>query len=68
MRIDRSASVLLTLIVGVSWTFPGCGSGGGDTVQISEEAHKKTQDMLENMHKKMQDMHKADPKAAKKRS
>jgi hypothetical protein len=66
MRIDRSASFPLALVVGVSWTFAGCGSGGGDTVQVSPDAQKKTQDMLGNMQKKMQDLHKADGKAAKK--
>ena len=66
MKIDRSASVLLTLVVGVSWTVPGCGSGGGDTVQVSPEAQKKTQDMLGSMHEKMKDQHKGDGKAAKK--
>jgi hypothetical protein len=66
MRIDRSASFLLAFVVGVSLTFPGCGGSGGDTVQISPEAQKKTQDMLGGMQKKMQDLHKADGTAAKK--
>jgi len=66
MRIDRSGSFLLALVVGVSWTFPGCGGSGGDTVQVAPDAQKKTQDMLENMQKKMKDQHKADGKAGKK--
>ncbi len=66
MRIDRWVCGLLILVVGIAWTFPGCGSGGGDTVQISPDAQKKTQDMLGSMQKKMQDLHKADSKATKK--
>ena len=66
MKIKRSASVLLTLVVGISWTVPGCGSGGGDTVQVSQEVQKKTEDMLGSMHDKMKELHKGDGKAAKK--
>jgi hypothetical protein len=67
MRIDRSASFLLTLAVGVSLTFPACGSGGdGEMVKMAPEAEKKVQDMLGGMQKKMQDMHKAQGKAANK--
>jgi hypothetical protein len=65
MRTDRSASFLLTLVVGVSLTFPGCGSGGdGEMVKMAPEAEKKVQDMLGGMQKKMQDMHKAQGKGA----
>jgi hypothetical protein len=67
MRIDRSASFLLTVAVGVAFTIAGCGSAGdGQTVEVSSEAQKKTQDMLSNMHKNMQLRHKAQGKAAKK--
>ena len=64
MRIDRSASLLLSIAVGVAFTIAGCGSGG-DTVTVSPEAEKKTQEMLGGMQKKMQDMHKGDKKATK---
>jgi hypothetical protein len=67
MKVNRSACFLLTLVVGVSWTFTGCGGSGGATAEVSPDAQKKTQDMLENMQKKMKDLHKADPKGATKR-
>jgi hypothetical protein len=62
MRIDRparTASFLLTVAVGVAFTTTGCGLGGDETVRISPDAQKKTQDMLGNMQKKMFDLHKA---------
>jgi hypothetical protein len=68
MRIDRparSTSFLLTIAVGVAFSIAGCGGGDGETVKVSDEAQKKTQDMLGGMQKKMQDMHKADKKGAR---
>jgi hypothetical protein len=69
MRIDRNAratSLLLTIPVGVALTIAGCGGGEGETVKVSDEAQKKTQDMLGGMQKKMQDLHKGQGKAGRK--
>jgi hypothetical protein len=69
MRIDRPArgtSLLLAIAVGVALTIAGCGGGDGETVKISDEAQKKTQDMLGGMMEKMKAQHKADLKSAKK--
>jgi hypothetical protein len=66
MRIDRSASLVIMLVVGIALTLAGCGSGGGDTAQVAPEVQKKTQDMLTNMHKNMEVQHKGEGKAAKK--
>jgi hypothetical protein len=68
MRIDRPARVttaLFTFTVGVALTIAGCGSGEQQSVQISPDAQKKTQDMLSGMQKKMQELHKGEGKAAK---
>jgi hypothetical protein len=62
MRIDRlvrTAAFPLTIAVGVAFTNAGCDSAGGDgqSVTVSPDVQKKTDDMLRNMQKKMEDQH-----------
>ena len=66
MQVERSATILVTLAVGVAMTINGCGSSGdGEMVNMSPEVQKKTEDMLTNMHKNMEEKHRPAGKAAK---
>ena len=68
MRIDRKFAALLSCSRSPSALrsrSPVAVGGDGETVKISDEAQKKTQDMLGDMQKKMQDLHKADKKGAR---
>ncbi len=57
-RYARPASLMLALAVAIASPIAGCNSGSGTTVEVSPEAQKKTQDMLNNMHKQMETKHK----------
>jgi hypothetical protein len=67
MRIDRRtrARVLLGLAIGISWPIAGCGSGGGSTAEVSPEAQKKVQTMLNNIPGEMKAKHQAEAAAKK---
>jgi hypothetical protein len=67
MPEDRpSRRSFLLLAVALAWPISGCDSGSAtESVQVSPEAQKKTEEFLGSYQKRMQDQHKG--KMAKKR-
>ena len=59
----RTKRAMLVIAVGIAFTIAGCGPGGnGKTAEVSPEAQKKTEDMLNNMYKHMKEKHKGEGK------
>jgi len=52
-RLTRRGFPRLAAAVGLAGPLAGCGGGGGATAEVTPEAQKKTQDMLNQMHDQM---------------
>ena len=71
MRVDRftKVSALLTgFVAGTAMSIAGCGGASDATqsVSVTPEVQKKTDDYLQNYQKQMEGQHKKKPAAAKK--
>jgi hypothetical protein len=60
-RLSRPASYLLGLAMMIVWSIAGCGGNASDSVKVTPEAQKKTDEFLQNYQKSMYDKHKSKP-------
>jgi hypothetical protein len=64
--LRRRPALLLGLAALIAWPIAGCG-GSAETVEVSPDMQKKTEDYLTNYQKQMQTQHKGKPTTKKSR-